>query len=342
MIERIVVLMMSVGLCASMSQAGITVTDDVIPPDPATWTTLIDVYIGETGAGSVIVDADSDVVSYQSYLGFNSGSTGAVTVRGVGSTWTNSDYLLVGCYGDGTLDITNGGAVSDWQGYIGYLSGSTGAVTVSGTGATWINFSGVAVGWLGGGTLDITNGGAVSSPIAFISSLSGSTGAVTVSGVGSTWTNSLLTIGRSGDSTLNIDDGGLVSVGDHLAGFPDNLSVGLRIDSSDDGVSFITMATGGKLALEGEADNSLLDFLELIDGTDDIRYWNGSTWADITGATENVDYTLSYLTEGDLTGYTMLTVPEPVTMIVMALGGLAVLRRRSRQAKTILRRRRKQ
>jgi hypothetical protein len=40
----------------------------------------------------------------------------------------------------------------------------------------------------------------------------------------------------------------------------------------------------------------------------------------------------TYLTEGDLAGYTMLTVggevPEPATMSLLTLGGLALLRRK--------------
>ena len=69
-------------------------------------------------------------------------------------------------------------------------------------------------------------------------------------------------------------------------------------------------------------------------GTDAIQYWDdpNSQWADITGATNGVDYTLDYLTTGDLTGYTVLTVmtpvPEPATLSLLAIGGLALLRRR--------------
>ena len=119
MTTRTVVLMISVGLCTPMAQAGIIATGDVRPADPATWTTSTYAYIGEFEAGSVTVDDDSDLVSANSYLGYYSGSTGVVTVSGVGSTWTNSGYLYVGRYPDGTLDITNGGAVNSTYGRIG-------------------------------------------------------------------------------------------------------------------------------------------------------------------------------------------------------------------------------
>jgi hypothetical protein len=70
------------------------------------------------------------------------------------------------------------------------------------------------------------------------------------------------------------------------------------------------MATGGMLALFGEADDSLTQFFDLINGTDAIRYWDANLldWAPLTAATNGIDYSLSYLTEGDLAGYTLLTV----------------------------------
>ena len=514
----------ALGWVISMTQAAIVDTGDVSPANPATWPTSFRVYIGESGAGSVTVDDDSDLVSVRSCLGYQFGSTGAVTISGAGSTWTNSESLHVGHYGDGTLEITNGGAVSSkysiitdqpgstgavtvsgtgstwtssqhlrvgaygdstlditnngavsntdgeigfqygssgvvtvsgagsaWTisdelsvgaygdgtlniadggivavgkythvaryagatgainfdngtlttggfrcaasdlsgtgtintnglvsdvdlvfdasrgltqtltlngpgrnitvnlnvngygamgaghrgegsmhisdglavqstfGYLGYESGSTGAVIVSGAGSTWTNSKEFHVGYYGDGTLEITDGGSVNNEYSYIGYRSGSTGAVTVSGTGATWTNSsYLHVGKYGDGTLNIYDSGLVSVGGDLT-----------IDDDGDGDSFITMSSGGMLALFGDADDSLTSFLALINGTDDIRYRTGSDWADITGATPGVDYTLTYLTEGELTGYTVLTVPEPATLILMA-GGLPLLLKRKR------------
>ncbi|NLE37191.1 MAG: PEP-CTERM sorting domain-containing protein, partial [Pirellulaceae bacterium] len=136
---------------------------------------------------------------------------------------------------------------------------------------------------------------------------SGSAGVVTVDGVDSTWTNNAnLYVGSSGSGTLNITNGGLVSVKGTLT-----------IDSNGDGDSFINMATGGMLALFGNAGDSLTSFLALVNGTDAIRYWDDSisAWANIMGATHGDDYTLAYLAGGALNGYTLLTVgtvPPPV------------------------------
>ena len=113
MTKRIVVSMISVGLCVSMAQSAIISTDDVIPADPGTWTTSTSAYIGKIAWGSVTVNGGSDLLSSWGHLGDNASSTGAVTVTGAGSTWTNSNYLYVGRYGDGTLDIADGGDVSN-------------------------------------------------------------------------------------------------------------------------------------------------------------------------------------------------------------------------------------
>ena len=89
------------------------------------------------------------------------------------------------------------------------------------------------------------------------------------------------------------------------------------------------------LALSGETDasNSIDDFLEMVGGTDAIRYWDGLDWAHISGATKGEDYWLEYRTTGDLAGYTMLTVglvPEPstVALILVGLCTLWAVRRR--------------
>ncbi len=226
--------------------------------------------------------------------------------------------LGAGFSGSGSMSISNGVDAVSLLGFIGYEAGSTGAVTVDGLGSTWTTGWGDApgpwpvwddgsffIGRLGDATLDITDGGVVSSVESYIGRHPGSTGAVTVDGAGSTWTTTgygwggSLHVGNEGAGLLSITNGGLVSVEGDLA-----------IDFDGGGDSFINMSTGGMLALLGQADSSLASFLSLIDGTDAIRYWDHSAngWADIAGATYAEDYTLDYLTTGDLTGYTMLTV----------------------------------
>lgn len=241
-------------------------------------------------------------------------------VDGPGSTWTNT-YFHVGKHGDATLDITNGGVVNTTHkinainhgGYLGRHSGSTGIVTVEGDNSAWNIRTTLVVGYEGQGTLNITDEGTVTSVSATIANTDGSLGDATVDGLGSTWTNSgNLHVGYDGNATLSIINGGLVSVGGTLL-----------IDADADGNAFVNMSTDGKLALYGNADDSLTSFLGLINGTDAIQWWNDSIndWDSLTNATMDVDYTLDYQTTGDLTGHTLLTVhtvPEPSTIILLA------------------------
>jgi fibronectin-binding autotransporter adhesin len=235
--------------------------------------------------------------------------------------------LGAGYSGEGTMSVSDGIVVESVGGYIGFKSGSTGEVTVDGVGSAWNTYL-LNVGNYGDGTLNITGGATVETNHVDVNigHESGSTGTVNVDGVGSTLTNyDRLNVGKKGSGTLNITGGGLVSV------------VGqFMIDDNGDGDSFVNMATGGMLALEGEADESIGQFLGLVQGTDAIRYWDGGAWAHISGATAGSDYTLEYLTGGELTGFTKLTVmtavPEPssVVLILVGIGALLVVRRRRR------------
>jgi T5SS/PEP-CTERM-associated repeat protein len=171
-------------------------------------------------------------------------------------------------------------------------------VTVSGAGSKWDNSDALRVGNWGNGTLEITNGAVVKNTNGYVGYEGGSTGAVTVSGGETTWSNSGdLYVGFRGEALLTVEDDGLVSVGG-----------GLTIDKYGNEDSFINMGVDGMLALHGNAGSSMGLFLGLIDGTDAIRYWDGANWADITGATPGVDYTLRYQAGGDLAGYTLLTM----------------------------------
>jgi len=311
-------------LLISVTHADITWSGDVVPANPATWTSNTEAHIGYTGDGTMGITHGSVVINRYGYIGSNPSSIGAVVVDGSGSTWTNSSILCVGGRGKGTLDIINGGVVTDDVGIIGNDFDSMGAVTVDGFGSTWTNSIRLYVGEAGDGTLEITNGGTVNSSSGCIAWNYSSTGAVTVNGIDSKWTiDSFLYVGVPGNGTLNISDGGLVSVAETLT-----------IGHDGGGDSFVNMATDGMLALYDSSWTSgddLTDFLALVDGPGAINYWDGLAWADITGATYGVDYTLTHLTTGNLNDYTVLTVtatPEPATLALLGLGGLLVRRKK--------------
>jgi T5SS/PEP-CTERM-associated repeat protein len=182
--------------------------------------------IGESGTGSLNVEAGGTVIGGL-VLGRSSGASGTVTVTGSGSTWIMGN-IDVGDRGSGTLYVQDGGRAGGHSAaptkpsvYVGRNSGSSGRVTVSGAGSTWDNLNLLLIGFRGVGTLEVQDGAQVSNGTAYVGSDSGSIGTATVYGSGSTWTNvgflilggSSLTVETTGTGTLDILDGGLVSVG---------------------------------------------------------------------------------------------------------------------------------
>ena len=181
----------------------------------STFTLTEDLNLGKSGAGttgSVNISSGGDVINGNAYLGKGAGTTGTITVDGSGSTWTSNRRISVGYDGSGTLTVTNGGDVDSGIGYIGENVGSIGEVTIDGSGSTWTTGS-IRVAQSGTGTLNVTNGATVtsgSSGGAFIGYIAGSTGDVIIDD--STWTNNNnLEVGRAGNATLDIRNGGIVT-----------------------------------------------------------------------------------------------------------------------------------
>ncbi len=183
--------------------------------------TASEINIGTLNNGSLDILGGGQLESYtNNVIGGNAGSSGAVTVDGIGSLWQLADgaaSLTVGSSGEGSLTISNGGEVlnadSVLRTSIGDNAGSSGTVTVDGAGSKLTNINaGIFVGNSGNGTLNILNGGTVSNTFGSIGNSAGGEGTVTVSGTGSSWNNSNLDIGDQGNGTLNIINDGLVAV----------------------------------------------------------------------------------------------------------------------------------
>ena len=145
------------------------------------------------------------------YLGESLGSTGIVTVDGIGSLWKNNRLEVGAGSGNcGTLIISGGATVSDNEGDISEYAGSTGIVTVTGRGSTWNNSGQLQICSYGpgSGTLSIKASATVSDTTGALSCNSGSKAAAVVSGDGSRWINSSgVWIG----GTLSVVHGGSVT-----------------------------------------------------------------------------------------------------------------------------------
>ena len=187
----------------------ITVPGDYTSP----WSIGGDLTIGDTGAGTLIIENGAIVSNTDGYIGFGSGSTGEVTVSGTGSTWTNNGRLYVGQQGNGILRITDGGIVTSTTGIVGGSVGSTGFAEVSGIGSQWHMSGTLDIADRELGTLRILNGGVVTSNKAYIGYTANSSGVLEVSGPGSQLNTSgtEFYIGNYGDGTLRITDGGVVT-----------------------------------------------------------------------------------------------------------------------------------
>ncbi|MCC5829644.1 MAG: PEP-CTERM sorting domain-containing protein [Phycisphaeraceae bacterium] len=283
----------------------------------STWTNSGDLYVGDQGNGTLTIVDGGTVSSLAGYVGDYPGETSTVVVDGLGSTWTLGGMLQMGRLGgEGELFIHDGGAVANTEARLGIASGSRGTVEVDGTGSTWTNSGRIFVGMSGEASLSITAGGMVSNTLGFVGNGTGSLGVVNVDGYGSMWLNSNdLYIGRDGDGILTITNRGLVQVDGRLLIDPFGRG----------GTDYIAMDTGGMLKLlgDGAADIDAFLWLGLFVGSNDIRYWDGVAWDNILNATPGIHYTLSF--DGT---HTTLTVPEPASLSLLALGGMALLGRR--------------
>ncbi len=332
---RIIAGLVVVTCLTSFANAQVTYGGNVSPSNPAGWTTSTGGLVGTGGYGWVKIDSGGTVRNQWAAVGYRSGNSGDMTVTGPGATWITGNDMYVGLWGNGYLEISNGGVVHSPLPRIAFYTNSTGRAVVDGAGSLWVAAGYSYVGGGGTGSLDIVNGGRVETQGTIIGGIwwdnnqggGAGTGTVNVAGEGSVLETDDLLVGFLGDGSLNIEDGGMVSCSSQM-----------RIRHEDGKSGAVNMASGGMLAIHGEGANSLSEFFSLIGGTDNgnIHYWKDSLsdWAPITDAVRGEDYALTYLAEGDLVGYTMLTVggevPEPATMSLLTLGGLTLLRRRTR------------
>ncbi len=108
----------------------------------STLTNEIDLYVGNSGSGTISVtnggriNSALNTLGCDIYIGYGSGSNGAVTVDGASSTWRGYGTFRVGWSGNGTLSITNGASVNASETWVGVNSGSTGLIDFGANGGT--------------------------------------------------------------------------------------------------------------------------------------------------------------------------------------------------------------
>lgn len=106
----------------------------------STWSNQWRMYVGRGGSGTLNITngAAVNMGSYGvGYIGYESGSTGAITVDGADSTFYSGESLYVGDAGHGTLNINGGAQVTvDYNTHVAAYPGATGAIQFGAGGGT--------------------------------------------------------------------------------------------------------------------------------------------------------------------------------------------------------------
>lgn len=271
-----------VALSQSVTGVG-DVNPGPLPVPSPNWVEAGEIYVGDTGVGTLTIQDGGTATSASGTLGYT-GGTGTVIVTGSDgsgnvSSWTMPDQLIVGNGGTASLSILNGGLVSNDYGIIanggGTASATVSGVDVHGNVSTWINNSTLTVGDQGAGSLLIENGGLVHSVQGAIGGTTGavpglSSGTVTVSGSDgngnvSTWAlGNNLYVGFTDPGSLSVDAGGavtghtayigyegsgdgtaVVSGRDVVSGRASSLNFSAQLNVGYEGIGALTIEDGG-------------------------------------------------------------------------------------------------
>ena len=175
-------------------------------------------FIG--GSGTVVIDGVSSVwnISGNADFGVSGGANVTVQNHGdlsVGGTLTLGDQST----GNGTLTVQADGSVESGDATLGNQAGATGFANVSNINTLWTVDGDLTIGDSGQGTLTLSNNGEViTTGDAILGSQAGSTGTATITDAGTEWQiNGELKVGDNGTGTMQVENGGYVSLAGNLA-----------------------------------------------------------------------------------------------------------------------------
>ncbi len=235
-------------------------TGEVTVGSGGVWNMSSDVWVGQSGAGSLVVTGGGSVASTHGVLGVFPDGTGAVVVTGTSSLWHCTTVLKVGGSGEGSATVSAGGEISmDQYCTIGDGAGSTGQMTVTGADSLLDVTGNLTVGQNGAGRLTVADGAAAEADFGYIGFNSAASGEAIITGAGSAVTLTNLYVGDNGQGRLTVSAGGsLVNntcyIGDHsgsygqvtVSGAQSTWTTGtLRVGSDGHGV--LTVADGARV-----------------------------------------------------------------------------------------------
>ena len=322
----------------------------------SSWVNTDVLPVGRFGAGVLYITDGGTVSTSGGDVGLYSDATGAVTVDGTGSLWTCSDTLRVGINASGTLRLHDGGLVSVTSGDA--IFASTGAFEIGLSGApaeSLLDVAGMATlaGWadvslLGGfspalGTefliLDAASLNGVFESFSFPNGQNWTVDYDTLAGDVSVTFNGwwVRTGDLDGDSDTDADDVDLICA--NIGGDPGLYDMDGDGDvDADDMVFHVETYLEFDLGSDGTIDGqgtSCGDFNAdgVVDGTDlSIMNANFGGAVGFAAGNANCDSTVNgtdlSILAGTFGNVATAPVPEPATMGLFALGGLALLRKR--------------
>jgi len=254
-------------------------------------------------------------------LGQNSGSTGKVTVSGMGSSITVGGVTQVGNSGAGTLSVNSGGtmetnglsvAVNASSNSLVEVVGVGSVLSVTGTSTRNIATAGTAsFNILGGGKFYSNNGEL------HIASSANSNATVTISGSGSELTaTNIVGIGRSGTANLTIANGGKLTAANPYLGVQPGGSGTVTVTGSGSELEATTrlwignFGTGSATIQNGATLRGAVSLGTGSNGTGSLLVESNSTW-DFTnqsvtiGSSANTNATVTINGDSTVIGQTV-------------------------------------
>jgi len=316
----------------------------------STWTNSDNLYVGYHRYGELVIAEGGTVTNVNCYIGgYNSTyGVGNVIVEGAGSTWTHSGFLCVGRRGTTAMVIRDGATVSSASGFMSEHDPGRTTMTITGANSRWTNTGSLYVGgsptvaagvasltlrdhgmldvgetlrlW-GPGTVELAGGIIVAAAVDHTHGGTFSfTGGTLRTG---TFSGDLV---NSGGTLAPGSSTGLTTVeGNYVQESAGTLEI--EIGGTGSGQYDVLVVTG-TAAMAGTLDVMLIDEFSPRGGD----AFNILDWSDVTGAFDTIKLpdlgSLTWNTSCLYTTGEFSVVPEPATISLLALGGLAMLRRR--------------
>ncbi|HWA42607.1 MAG TPA: autotransporter domain-containing protein [Hypericibacter adhaerens] len=165
--------------------------------------------VGEAGSGTLTVSAGGLLTTGDASIAHQLGSTGTVTIMGLGSLWDMSaGALRLGEGGSGSLTVTGGGELTAAS----FTGSHSSTVTVeSGSQLTVTNAFDFGAAGIGN-ILSVEGGSAFTTGSATFAPALGAVSTVAIEGTGTTWDAANLAVGGAGTASVTVSDHATVTV----------------------------------------------------------------------------------------------------------------------------------